>query len=1697
MQFKRIFAVILSIALGLFVPAASVFSAYDDQSPPITVELFDFSQNQNPVDLLAASSAAAGLFLATAPIDAIEVNCPAWSASPGDGAIYGLSISIYEWAGDYDATLAGNALFSQDFPNYGDGEFLRLDTINIDGDPLPADAEYLYVLHDGYKTQSGPSGEGGAGTWLCPARFPYNVAFVNGAIVAGSLRMRVYYAHTPSPLLELPSVTPPKLETTVQYFDATNGHDPVTVTGSSTMAGLFAATENVVRFGLECPNYNGGANFNGTVSLALYAWKGSYEETLAGEKLYDQAFPGYADNATLWCYTPDLGPGEYLYVLYGGNAGTNGGNVGVWVCNSYSDYMVTFMNGSLALGKEARLHVTYEDTPSPYKTAPSYSIKIPDGLDLNPSTAILATYNLGDDPGAMSSAHMMTKGDSIASLFSATGHMTSVEICCPSFTSSTSHLTLSLYAWDTDYETTTAAAPLYFGSYPNYGDCTWLTLGTISSTGNICPPGEYLLVVDALTSACGTWLSNTISGYQTLFFGGTMAEGDFSVRLNYFDSPEPLRQKPSYNIDSILSTPAKGANPPAPYPSDHPIYALDAMPDTWAAVDGLGRILPTYEEAPLKTDGQTRQVGLFYWTWHVNSNLIPVNVQKLLDYNAGLDKNNFLDSIWQPNGPSVGYQYFTNEPMFGFYDSNDEWVYRRHAEMLADAGVDVVIFDNTNGTLTWRSSYQKLLKAFDQARKDGVKTPQIAFLLPFGPGDNSNSQLIQLYLDIYRDGKYQDLWYYWKGKPLIMAHPDSLGSGQIAYEIKEFFSFRPGQPVYGTQGSNAQPAGNSSTGYGLRWDWLSIYPQRRALNKDGTIEQMAVGTAMNWTWDYRGTDPGGTGGVNYQGLTAMNGTNIMGRTFYKDGNANMYDTQDNAILYGANLAQQFEYAIEQDPEFIFITGWNEGCAGRYKQWPPEAPDNWQPSYPGETYSNRTNFTVANAFPDQFNDEFSRDIQPSTGQLRDHYYYQMASYIRQYKGVRPQEAASGKLDAAPTNWDSVAPTYRSYKNNIDSRDTYGYGEIHFVNETGRNDLVLAKLAHDDDNLYFMVQSQNALSPYTDPDWMRLFISTNGFGADNWEGYNYILNKNNPTAQKATLEAANAQNAWSWTEIGTVDYAVAGNTLVVTIPKAMLGISGDDFTIDFKWSDNTLAAERGHDILDFYEYGDTAPGGRFNYRYTAKTGEATVDFVEIIPIQTTLDPGESFGFAAIVKGENNPSQKVSWSLSGNNSSGTFISSAGTLTIAASESSKTLLITAVSEADSAVYGTATVNVGRTATTSYPTLNKDVPYGKPPVDGLIDGIWSQAAQSTVDRNNALAWTGAAISNTYSSGTLNYRMMWSEEGLYVAMDITRRTGNIVLNNGANPNATHGDFDKIQLGINPGNVRQGYENPIWFTFSAMAGGALHVVREDGNGGGSLDISDLCTGKTTVATTKLTVTALIPWDVINIDSYRKFDPKIDLKSNLHIAYVDTASPGYTSGNVLSPRNNSFKLVYSTNATDNAGRTGFSCLDQPLTLTLTKGAAEFEIEVATESGGTVTGAGTYYGGENVTLRATADRYYYFDGWYEDDILVSTEAQYTFTATANTNVTAHFEAKIPVSIGDASFISIVETSKNSRVWVLTFIYLITYSDDETDIATETIYLEGNNANLDGEYAFSEGDLAGYTLIYDIKGNGSNIKSFEIVKK
>ncbi|MES2828740.1 MAG: hypothetical protein V4687_11305 [Bacteroidota bacterium] len=551
------------------------------------------------------------------------------------------------------------------------------------------------------------------------------------------------------------------------------------------------------------------------------------------------------------------------------------------------------------------------------------------------------------------------------------------------------------------------------------------------------------------------------------------------------------------------------------------------------AADALGRKLPTYEDVgDIKKD---RFVGLFYWTWHYHQAANKPN-----NTTAFLQK--YPDAISDYKHPAwpQNIMNFWGEPLFGFYTNMDKWVLYKHAEMLADADVDMIMFDCTNGDLVWKPAYMALCEVFTEARKNGIKTPQIAFMMGFGPTDATKSAINQVYNDLYKPGLYKDLWFQWKGKPLIMAYPDNIDP-----EIRQFFTFRPGQPVY-DKGPKRKD----------HWGWLEIYPQHGfAKNADGSFEQMTVGTSQNWT--------------KANGLSAMNSKGSFGRS-YTDKNGQ--DLRPNAHQYGLNFQEQWDYALKQNVELVFVTGWNEWIAGRYEKWQGKE----------------------NAFPDQFDTEHSRDIEPMKGGHNDNYYYQLIANIRKFKGMPAPAKTSApkviKIDGHFAEWNNVFPEFKSHKGNTLHRDADGFSGTHYSTATGRNDIVSTKVARDKTNIYFYVETADKLTPASDNAWMRLFIDVDNNKATGWEGYDFVINRKSP-GKMAGLEKTD--KGWNWKSCGQVAYSYAGNKLEIKVPIKILKLSGKSF--QFKWSDNMQA---DGDIIDFLLNGDVAPLGRFNYEYVFK-------------------------------------------------------------------------------------------------------------------------------------------------------------------------------------------------------------------------------------------------------------------------------------------------------------------------------------------------------------------------------------------------------------------------------------------------------------------------------------------------------------------
>jgi hypothetical protein len=77
----------------------------------------------------------------------------------------------------------------------------------------------------------------------------------------------------------------------------------------------------------------------------------------------------------------------------------------------------------------------------------------------------------------------------------------------------------------------------------------------------------------------------------------------------------------------------------------------------------------------------------------------------------------------------------------------------------------------------------------------------------------------------------------------------------------------------------------------------------------------------------------------------------------------------------------------------------------------------------------------------------------------------------------------------------------------------------------------------------------------------------------------------------VERCAKSGEYAWERIGFAEFSLAENKLAIKVSKDLLGVTEEDFSLAFKWSDNM----QEQDVMDFYVNGDCAPRGRMNYVY----------------------------------------------------------------------------------------------------------------------------------------------------------------------------------------------------------------------------------------------------------------------------------------------------------------------------------------------------------------------------------------------------------------------------------------------------------------------------------------------------------------------
>ncbi len=592
----------------------------------------------------------------------------------------------------------------------------------------------------------------------------------------------------------------------------------------------------------------------------------------------------------------------------------------------------------------------------------------------------------------------------------------------------------------------------------------------------------------------------------------------------------------------------------------------------WVGTDRYGRTMADFAEAGPKKPN--KYVGLFYYIWHGQHTPPWGNdVTKYLKQHDG--DINGMRYFPVPNAISKDpWGYYWAEPEDGYYHSLDPWILRKHLRLFATAGVDFLYFDCTNGW-TYLIVVEELCKASLELRAQGLKTPQIVFTVSSG----ANAAIQALYDQFYSKGKYSELWFRWEGKPLILGHKDKAPNEEVA----SFFTWRK---------SDAWSGVNED-----RWDWINPcgYGWHE---KVAQIEQMSVAKGSHPTINvgssyvvnnFSGAFPGGDG--------------------YQPPVDKFYLCKETGK--GAYFESQWQNTLSKYPQVVMITQWNEWIAGCFKFEPG---GQVATSFLGRDLKSGDRY-----FVDEFNAEFNRDIEPMKSGYGDVFVYRMLHYIRKFKGMDTPVRTSGPktipIDGIFTEWGSVQPSYTDFKGDTAHRDFMAYDggmEIparfpgddniymkpvdpsvtkhRYTNTTGRNDIIACKVAYDNRSLSMYVKTAANMTPYTDRNWMMLFLDTDNNKGTGWEGYDYVINADVKDAKTTTLKK------WvngDWKLVTSIPYAQRGNQMEIAIPLKSLGIDPKAMSFNFHWADNMQNIK---DVTEFNSNGDSAPDRSFNFHYS---------------------------------------------------------------------------------------------------------------------------------------------------------------------------------------------------------------------------------------------------------------------------------------------------------------------------------------------------------------------------------------------------------------------------------------------------------------------------------------------------------------------
>ena len=583
-----------------------------------------------------------------------------------------------------------------------------------------------------------------------------------------------------------------------------------------------------------------------------------------------------------------------------------------------------------------------------------------------------------------------------------------------------------------------------------------------------------------------------------------------------------------------------------------------------SATDALGRSV-----SPVLSFNEERKVGIFYFLWTGEHGSTGA---RLDGHTLDISK---LPREEITSASDIGRHHYWNEPLYGYYRSDDPWVFRKHLELFALAGIDYLAFDYTNSNYDaatdspvnyYKSVTDVLFPVALQMQAEGWDIPKFIFML-----NNASDKTVKfLYEDYYTNSEYDTLWY--RGRDGLALDKNTEGKpwvicGDVTYldeNVKNAFYIK--QTQWPNEAASSDPAWDFAyKDDGFPWmSWERVRNGTRKQYSHNGIMSVSIAQHVN-------------GAFSDAVLNADSYNVNYGRGWVSSDNNGFGANDAGRVAAGTNFQEQWDYAIAEaqkgNVNNVFVTGWNEWVAQK------------QPAGNGRNTS---------YFVDLYDDEFSRDAEMSKGDLGDNYYMQLVENVRRFKGV-PAAPSAYKMeqksvpqldDLSP--WEGVAgfgdpagdTAARDHASSNDSLPAY-------KDDTGRNDVMNVRALYDAENLYFLITCAKDVTAYEDGDktWMNVLLSTGGNG---WNGFDYVINRT-VAEGTASVERLGADGEADG-EVGTAQLYRKGRYLAVSVPRKAVGLDKNKFSFSFKVADHVVGYT---DIMNYYIQGDCAPIGRFGY------------------------------------------------------------------------------------------------------------------------------------------------------------------------------------------------------------------------------------------------------------------------------------------------------------------------------------------------------------------------------------------------------------------------------------------------------------------------------------------------------------------------